>query len=100
MLIIPSKIIRTHVQRQLTILTPDLISGVILDLHAELYKDSETAIEETDTCYLLVLTTNLGTIKLDMADDYLRYKTWATTINRMLMLSSSFTKYELQFCKN
>ncbi|KAJ4709431.1 VAN3-binding protein [Melia azedarach] len=74
--------------------------SVILDLHAELYKDSETAIEETDTCYLLVLTTNLGTIKLDMADDYLRYKTWATTINRMLMLSSSFTKYELQFCKN
>ncbi|KAL5773043.1 hypothetical protein ACOSP7_012659 [Xanthoceras sorbifolium] len=73
--------------------------SVILDLHAELYKDSETD-QETDTCYLIVLTTNLGTIKLDMADDYQRYKTWATTINRMLTVSTSFTKCELQFYKN
>ena len=71
----------------------------MLDLHAELYRDPE-ADETTDTCYLIVLTTNLGTIKLDMVDDYQRYKTWAITINHMLMLSTSFTKYELQFYKN
>ncbi|KAK3221604.1 hypothetical protein Dsin_008629 [Dipteronia sinensis] len=73
--------------------------SIILDLHAELYKDSE-ADQETETCYLIVLTTNLGTIKLDMAEDYQRYRTWATTINHMLMLSTSFTKYQLQFYKN
>lgn len=73
--------------------------GVILDLHAELYKDSDADVRETDTCYLLVLTTNLGMIKLDMGDDYQRYKMWATTINHMLMLSASFTKYELHYYK-
>lgn len=73
--------------------------SVILDLHAELYKDSDADVRETDTCYLLVLTTNLGTIKLDMGDDYQRYKMWATTINHMLMLSASFTKYELHYYK-
>ncbi|XP_031285113.1 VAN3-binding protein [Pistacia vera] len=73
--------------------------SIILDLHAELYKDAE-AEQETDTCYLIVLTTNLGTIKLDMADDYQRYKTWATVINHMLMLSTNLTKYQLQFYKN
>ncbi|KAJ0090059.1 hypothetical protein Patl1_14422 [Pistacia atlantica] len=73
--------------------------SIILDLHAELYKDGE-AEQETDTCYLIVLTTNLGTIKLDMADDYQRYKTWATVINHMLMLSTNLTKYQLQFYKN
>ncbi|XVE98674.1 hypothetical protein REPUB_Repub03eG0127800 [Reevesia pubescens] len=72
----------------------------ILDLHAELYRDPEAADETTDTCYLIVLRTNLGTIKLDMVDDYQLYKTWTTTINHMLMLSTSFTKYELQFYKN
>lgn len=71
--------------------------SIVLDLHAELYKDSET--EDSNTCYLIVLTTSRGTFKLDMADDYQRYKTWATTINHMLMLSTSFTKYELQYYK-
>jgi hypothetical protein len=70
----------------------------VLDLHAELYKDTEG--EDTKTCYLIVLTTSRGTFKLDMADGYQRYKTWATTINHMLMLSTSFTKYELQFYKS
>ncbi|GLT97574.1 hypothetical protein SLE2022_151310 [Rubroshorea leprosula] len=72
--------------------------SVVLDLHAELYRDSEA--DDSETCYLLVLTTNLGTIKLDMGDDYQRYKTWAATINQMLVLSTSSTKYELQFYKN
>ncbi|KAI5675588.1 hypothetical protein M9H77_06538 [Catharanthus roseus] len=72
--------------------------SIILDLHAELYKESEA--RETDTCYLIVLTTNKGMIKLDMMDDYQLYKTWSMTINQMLMLSTSFTKYELQFYKN
>lgn len=75
------------------------VSGIVLDLHAELYKDSE-AENANVTCYHIVLTTSRGPFKLDMADDYQRYKTWATTINHMLMLSTSFTKYELQFYKS
>ncbi|XP_059461427.1 VAN3-binding protein [Corylus avellana] len=73
--------------------------SIVLDLHAELYKDSE-ADQDANTCYLIVLTTSRGAFKLDMAEDYERYKTWATTINHMLMLSTSFTKYELQFYKS
>ncbi|KAI3423778.1 uncharacterized protein J3R85_010784 [Psidium guajava] len=69
--------------------------SIVLDLHAELYKDGEG--EKTETCYLIVLTTSRGTIKLDMVDDYRRYKLWTTTINHLLMLSTSFTNYELQF---
>ncbi|XAR51227.1 hypothetical protein NMG60_11005792 [Bertholletia excelsa] len=72
--------------------------SIVLDLHAELYKDSNA--DEAETCYLIVLTTNRGMIKLDMTDDYQLYKMWATAINHMLMLSTSFTKYELQFYKN
>ncbi|XP_015080462.1 VAN3-binding protein [Solanum pennellii] len=72
--------------------------SVVLDLHAELYKDSNGA--ETDSCYLIVLTTNRGVIKLDMMDDYQRYKMWSMTINQMLTLSTSFTKYELQYYKS
>ncbi|KAM7252638.1 hypothetical protein ACFE04_008147 [Oxalis oulophora] len=73
---------------------------IVMNLHAELYKDPEADQETYGTCYLVVLTTNRGTIKLDMGDDYQRYRTWATTINHMLMMSSSFTNYELQFYKN
>ncbi|KAF3452862.1 hypothetical protein FNV43_RR03295 [Rhamnella rubrinervis] len=75
--------------------------SVILELHAELYKDSEGGDEEeiNDTCYMIVLTTSRGIYKLDMGDDYQRYRAWATTINHLLMLSSSITKYQLQFCK-
>ncbi|KAF7152653.1 hypothetical protein RHSIM_Rhsim01G0012300 [Rhododendron simsii] len=76
----------------------ELPDGIVIDVHAELYKDSE-ANQEPDTCYLIVLTTNGGMVKLDMMDDYQRYKMWAMTINHMLMLSTSFTKYELQFYK-
>ncbi|XP_058191089.1 VAN3-binding protein isoform X1 [Rhododendron vialii] len=72
--------------------------SIVIDVHAELYKDSE-ADQEPDTCYLIVLTTNGGMVKLDMINDYQRYKMWAMTINHMLMLSTSFTKYELQFYK-
>ncbi|EEF28395.1 ice binding protein, putative [Ricinus communis] len=75
--------------------------SIVLDLHTELYKDSEGDQETDTTCYLIVLTTNEGIIKLDMGDDCHRYKTWATAIHHMLMLStSSFAKYELQFYKN
>lgn len=72
-----------------------MFSGIILDMHAEFYKESEAV--ETDNCYQIVLTTNKGMIKLDMMDDYQLYKMWSMTINQMLMLSTSFTKYELQF---
>ncbi|GAB4838183.1 hypothetical protein Ancab_027712 [Ancistrocladus abbreviatus] len=71
---------------------------VVQDLHAELYKDTKCE-DEKGTCYQIVLTTTRGTTKLDMADDYQRYKMWAKTIHHMLLLSTSLTRYELQFCK-
>jgi hypothetical protein len=72
-----------------------LFIGIIMNMHAELYKGSES--EDDDTCYLIVLATRKGTFKLDMVDDIRRYKTWVTTINHMLKISTSFAKYELQF---
>lgn len=69
--------------------------SIVVNLHAELYKGSEG--EDGGTCYLIVLTTRRGTFKLDMVDDFRRYKTWATTINHMLRISNSFAKYELQY---
>ncbi|WZZ21513.1 hypothetical protein YC2023_122900 [Brassica napus] len=78
--------------------TPD---GVVTNVHVELYKDSESEDNNIeDTCYLIVLKTNRGAMKLDMADDYGRYKTWITTIQHMLTLSSSSSfrsKYDLTF---
>ncbi|KAL0646853.1 hypothetical protein Bca4012_045144 [Brassica carinata] len=73
---------------------------VVTNVHVELYKDSESENNNIeDTCYLIVLKTNRGAMKLDMADDYSRYKTWITTIQRMLALSSSSfrSKYDLTF---
>ncbi|XP_020547817.1 VAN3-binding protein isoform X2 [Sesamum indicum] len=71
--------------------------SIVLDMHVELYKDSEAG--EMETAYLIVLTTDKGMIKLDMVNDYQRHRTWSMTINHMLMLSTTFTKYELQFYK-
>ncbi|KAG8372475.1 hypothetical protein BUALT_Bualt12G0070000 [Buddleja alternifolia] len=71
---------------------------IILDLHGELYKDSEGGGNETG--YLIVLSTNKGMIKLDMTNDYNSYNTWSMTITHMIMLSNTFTKYELQFYKS
>ncbi|KAJ4866374.1 hypothetical protein Rs2_52102 [Raphanus sativus] len=76
---------------------------IVTNVHVELYKDSESEDNNIeDTCYLIVLKTNRGAIKLDMEDDYGRYKTWVTTIQHMLTLSSSSsssfrTKYDLTF---
>ncbi|KFK27316.1 hypothetical protein AALP_AA8G366600 [Arabis alpina] len=73
---------------------------IVTNVHVELYKDSESEDNNIeDTCYLIVLRTNRGAIKLDMADDYNQYKTWVTTIQHMLTISSSSfrTKYDLTF---
>lgn len=72
-------------------------TGTVLDWHAELYKDSKGG--DTETGYLVVLSTNKGMVKLDMMNDYERYRTWSMTINHMIMLSTTFTKYELEFYK-
>ncbi|KAF5956677.1 hypothetical protein HYC85_003902 [Camellia sinensis] len=72
----------------------------LLNAFASKKENSSEGDESDQTCYLIVLTTNGGMIKLDMMDDYQRYKMWALTINHMLMQSTSFTKYELQFHKN
>ncbi|KAM2216055.1 hypothetical protein TB1_022164 [Malus domestica] len=72
--------------------------SIILDMYAELYKESEAG--ENGTGYRIFLTTSRGAFKLDMEADYQRYKTWATTINHMLMVSTSFMKYHLQYYMN
>uniref|UniRef100_A0A7N1A4G5 Uncharacterized protein n=1 Tax=Kalanchoe fedtschenkoi TaxID=63787 RepID=A0A7N1A4G5_KALFE len=59
---------------------------VVMDLHVELYSDPE---DKHTTCYLIVLTTNRGMMKLDMSKDYASYKMWVSTIKRMLMISMS-----------
>ncbi|KAE8653067.1 hypothetical protein Csa_019908 [Cucumis sativus] len=73
--------------------------SVVLDMYIELYREEDENEnvndddEEIHTCYLVVLMTNKGTFKLDMANDYHKYKIWATAINQMLTLSShSFTR--------
>ncbi|KAL4589970.1 hypothetical protein LXL04_002883 [Taraxacum kok-saghyz] len=71
--------------------------SVVLDQHVELYKNME---DGRDPCFLIVLTTSRGIIKLDMIDDDECYKIWAWTVNHMLSLSTSFTKYSLPFRKN
>lgn len=72
--------------------------STVLDWHAELYKDSEGG--NTEAGYLIGLSTNKGMVKLDMMNDYERYRTWSMTINHMIMLSTTFTKYELEFYKS
>ncbi|KAJ7979540.1 VAN3-binding protein [Quillaja saponaria] len=66
--------------------------SIVLKLHAELYNDSEA--KDNKTCYLIVLTTSRGIFKLDMEDNSQRYRTWASTINHMLILTSSFKNYK------
>ncbi|XP_010545436.1 PREDICTED: VAN3-binding protein [Tarenaya hassleriana] len=72
--------------------------SVVTNVHVELYKDSEGENNaEGSTCYLIVLRTNRGVTKLDMGDDYDRYKTWVTAINHMLALSTpaALTNYTI-----
>ncbi|XP_010687699.2 VAN3-binding protein [Beta vulgaris subsp. vulgaris] len=92
-----AKVILKIMKRNLLNVITNKKDCLVLDLHAELYKDA--AGEEFDTCYRILLTTTRGPIKIDMADDYQRYTMWATTIKKMLMLPPALTKYELQFCK-
>ncbi|KAK6135615.1 hypothetical protein DH2020_030626 [Rehmannia glutinosa] len=54
-------------------------------------RQKESRCRETETGYLIVLTTDKGMIKLDMMNDYHRYRTWSMTIDHMLMLSTTFT---------
>ncbi|XP_057536861.1 VAN3-binding protein isoform X2 [Amaranthus tricolor] len=92
-----AKVILRILKRNLLNVIKSKKECLVLDLHAELYKDADG--DEFDTCYQIVLTTTRGPIKIDMADDYSRYNMWATTINQMLMLPpSALTKYEHQFC--
>ncbi|TQE10199.1 hypothetical protein C1H46_004171 [Malus baccata] len=73
--------------------------SIILDMYAELCKELEAG--ENGTGYLILLTTSRGgAFKLDMEANYQRYKTWATTINHMLMVSTSFMKYHPQYYMN
>ncbi|KAI4294996.1 hypothetical protein MLD38_040724 [Melastoma candidum] len=71
--------------------------SMVLDMHVELYEDSEEAEDTNATCYLVVLSTNTGTIKLDFSNDYKCYQIWSATITEMLMVSGSRRKCNLRF---
>lgn len=64
-----------------------------------MYKLHEDSIGEAETSVPIVLMTSRGTIKLEM-NGYDQYKIWVVTINHMLMLSTTFSGYELQFYRN
>ncbi|XP_077236758.1 auxin canalization protein (DUF828) [Tasmannia lanceolata] len=67
--------------------------SIVLNLH-------EDSISEADAqVHFIALTTSRGTIKLEMKD-YAQYNEWIVTINHMLMLSTTFTGYEIQFYRN
>ncbi|PWA75481.1 hypothetical protein CTI12_AA241780 [Artemisia annua] len=70
---------------------------IVLDQHVELYKNP---VNKYETCFLVALTTTRGVIKLDMINDDECYKIWTRTINHMLSLSTSYTKYSLPYHKN
>ncbi|MFS7981736.1 putative VAN3-binding protein [Helianthus anomalus] len=72
--------------------------SVVLDQHAELYKNPN--VDDSETCFLVVLTTTQGIIKLDTKNDDQCYKLWTWTISHMLSLLTSFTKYSLPYHKN
>ncbi|XP_071715675.1 uncharacterized protein [Rutidosis leptorrhynchoides] len=71
--------------------------SVVLDQHVELYQKSKN---NRETCFLIVLTTTRGMIKLDMMNDNENYKIWTWAINHMLSLSTSFNKYSLEYHHN
>ncbi|XP_076897475.1 uncharacterized protein LOC143550768 isoform X1 [Bidens hawaiensis] len=88
----------------LSIRKPNLLNAlaskkesIVLDQHAELYKNPE---DDGETCFLIVLTTTRGIIKLDMMNDDECYKIWTWTINHMLSLLTPFTKYSLPYHQN
>lgn len=60
--------------------------SVVLAMQGDLYKELDS--EERDACYVIILTTSHGIIKLDMMDNYERYKTWSMTISHMLRLTT------------
>ncbi|XP_072979633.1 VAN3-binding protein [Typha angustifolia] len=64
--------------------------SIIYDLHVS---PPEKPIQE-DATYSIDMTTSKGKIELKVRD-YMQYKKWVSTINHMLMLSKTFTRYEL-----
>ncbi|KAD2394216.1 hypothetical protein E3N88_41193 [Mikania micrantha] len=92
----PKVILRTRKPNLLNALASKKES-VVLDQHVELYKNPK---DDKETCFLIVLTTNRGIIKLDMMNDDECCKIWTWTINHMLSLLTLFTKYSLSYHKN
>ncbi|XP_058113912.1 VAN3-binding protein [Magnolia sinica] len=67
--------------------------SIVTDIREDQTVDAEAAGS-------IVLTTSRGTsIKLEI-NDYTQYKIWFVTINHMLMLSTTFSGYELHFYRN
>ncbi|KAL6012265.1 hypothetical protein ACLOJK_002743 [Asimina triloba] len=70
--------------------------GVVTNIREDTMEDSEDA----DAPPSIVLTTTSATaIKVEMRD-LTQFKIWFVTINHMLMLSTTFSGYELHFYRN
>ncbi|KAJ0960853.1 hypothetical protein J5N97_001258 [Dioscorea zingiberensis] len=59
----------------------------------------ERQTKDQDSFYSVHMSTSEGKIELKIRD-YVQYKKWSMTINQMLMLSTTFSAYELQFYRN
>ncbi|KAL4346074.1 hypothetical protein AHAS_Ahas11G0342000 [Arachis hypogaea] len=88
-----------YMPRSVSVILDGRAKVVLIMRKHNLFKSKKESSEEADgdTCYLIALTTRGGALfKLDMATDFRRYKTWATTINRMLKISA-YHKHDLQY---
>ncbi|MFS7991594.1 putative VAN3-binding protein [Helianthus anomalus] len=88
---------RSSIVNALIIIIIDNKLSVVLDQHAELYKNPY---DDRETCFLIVLTTTRGIIKLDMMNDNECYKIWTWTINQMISLLTPSIKHSLPYLKN
>ena len=61
--------------------------------------DEEVKNKDENSFYCVDMSTNEGNIELKIKD-YVQFKKWSMTINQMLMLSTTFSAYDLQFYRN
>ncbi|KAJ8634696.1 hypothetical protein MRB53_008963 [Persea americana] len=94
-----SVILNTEAKVILRIRNINLLKGFASTKESIVYKLHEDSIGEAETSVPIVLMTSRGTIKLEM-NGYDQYRIWVVTINHMLMLSTTFSGYELQFYRN
>ncbi|XP_039117518.1 VAN3-binding protein-like [Dioscorea cayenensis subsp. rotundata] len=71
---------------------------VVYDMKTEMV-DEEVINKDENSFYCVDMSTSDGKIELKIKD-YVQFKKWSMTINQMLMLSTTFSAYELQFYRS